>query len=177
MSRRGVDGPVALYLEGNDQYRGWFNSSMICSVISRGLAPFEGLVSHGIVLDAKGNKMSKSLGNVINPLDICSKYGADVLRLWVASVDYSEDSHISNDIIEQVAEQYRKIRNTLLRFPLSNIFDFDYKPLSSYAHALEDKVAIAQINATLRAFDEALEKYRFQQALKALTIFVGEFSG
>lgn len=150
---------------------------MICSVIARGYAPFEGLLSHGIVLDAKGNKMSKSLGNIINPLDICARYGADVLRLWVASVDYSEDCHIGDEIIDQTAELYRKVRNTLLRFPLSNLGDFDHQPFNSYEYSLADKVAIATINEVLKSFDEAVSKYRFQQALKIFSLFVGEFSG
>lgn len=177
MQRRGIEGKVQLYLEGNDQYRGWFNSALICSVITRGFAPFTGLLSHGIVLDAKGNKMSKSLGNIIDPLDICARYGADILRLWVASIDYSEDSHIGNDIIEQVAEQYRRIRNTLLRFPLSNLADFDYQPLATYEFSLADLVTMAQINALVRTFDQAIIQYRYQQALKALTMFIGDLSG
>lgn len=121
--------------------------------------------------------MSKSLGNIIDPLDICARYGADILRLWVASIDYSEDSHIGNDIIEQVAEQYRRIRNTLLRFPLSNLADFDYQPLATYEFSLADLVTIAQINALVRTFDQAIIQYRYQQALKALTMFIGDLSG
>ena len=120
---RGLPYPADVYLEGSDQYRGWFNSSLICSMAYSGHSPYKELVSAGFVLDGKGFKMSKSIGNVVNPMDIVSKQGADILRLWVASVDYTEDVRFSDDLLNQVKEAYRKIRNTY-RFMLGNLFDF-----------------------------------------------------
>src|SRR5690625_3822073 len=115
--------PADLYLEGADQYRGWFNSSLTTSVATTGKSPYKSVVSHGMVLDGKGKKMSKSLGNVILPSKILKQYGADILRLWVSSVDYQGDVRISDEILQQVAEGYRKIRNTF-RFMLANLEDF-----------------------------------------------------
>ncbi len=114
--------PASMYLEGSDQHRGWFHSSLLESCGTRGKAPFESILSHGFVVDGKGLKMSKSLGNIIAPEDILKKYGADILRIWVAASDYSEDLRIDNSILEQHAESYRKIRNTF-RYILGNIND------------------------------------------------------
>ncbi|MBT2216919.1 isoleucine--tRNA ligase [Virgibacillus dakarensis] len=116
--------PADVYLEGSDQYRGWFNSSLSTAVAVTGKAPYENVVSHGFTLDGDGRKMSKSLGNVIVPSKVLKQLGADILRLWVASVDYQADVRISDDILKQVSETYRKIRNTF-RFMLANIADFD----------------------------------------------------
>lgn len=116
--------PADVYLEGSDQYRGWFNSSLSTSVAVTGKAPFKSVISHGFTLDGKGKKMSKSLGNVIVPDKVMKQLGADILRLWVASVDYQADVRVSDDILKQVAEAYRKIRNTF-RFLLGNLHDFD----------------------------------------------------
>ncbi len=124
LSRRGLGFPADLYLEGSDQYRGWFNSSLITSVATTSKAPYKTIVSHGFVLDGNGLKMSKSVGNTIDPLKIINKDGADLLRLWVSSVYYNADVRISNDMLTQVAESYRKIRNTF-KFILGNLFDFD----------------------------------------------------
>ncbi|MCK9198016.1 MAG: class I tRNA ligase family protein, partial [Bacilli bacterium] len=117
---RGYKYPFDLYLEGSDQYRGWFNSSLIIGTAINNCAPYKTCVSHGFVLDGKGNKMSKSLGNTIDPNKIIANSGADILRLWVASVDYQSDVRISDEIIKQAAEQYRKIRNTF-RFLIGNL--------------------------------------------------------
>ncbi|ELL45011.1 isoleucine--tRNA ligase [Spiroplasma melliferum] len=116
--------PVNVYLEGIDQFRGWFNSSLITSVVATGHAPYQVVLSHGFANDEKGRKMSKSLGNVISPLSITDQYGADILRMWVASVDYRDDVKIGSEILKQIAEAYRKIRNTL-RFLLANLNDFN----------------------------------------------------
>ncbi len=113
-----------IYLEGSDQYRGWFNSSLITSFISKGKSPYKTVITHGFVTDKKGNKMSKSLGNVIDPLDIINKNGADILRLWVSSSDYQDTIKISDDAIKQVSNTYRKIRNTI-KFILGNLYDYD----------------------------------------------------
>ena len=124
LNRRGISYPADLYLEGSDQYRGWFNSSIITAVATTGTAPYKNVVSHGFTLDGEGRKMSKSLGNTVDPIKVCNESGADILRLWVASVEYRADMPLSKDILKQVSESYRKIRNTL-RFLLTNTSDFN----------------------------------------------------
>ena len=120
--RKDLKWPASMYLEGSDQHRGWFHSSLLESCGTRGRAPFESILSHGFVVDGKGLKMSKSLGNVIAPEDILKKYGADILRIWVASSNYAEDLRIDHSILDQHAESYRKIRNTF-RYLLGNLND------------------------------------------------------
>ena len=127
--------PADLYLEGSDQYRGWFNSSLSTSVAVSGNAPYKAVLSHGFVLDGEGRKMSKSIGNVVVPNDVMKQLGADILRLWVASVDYQADVRVSDKILKQVAEVYRKIRNTF-RFLLGNLHDFN---------PTTDRVALAEL--------------------------------
>ena len=122
--RYGLDWPVDLYLEGQDQYRGWFQSSLVASVGLKGSAPFRQVVTHGFVVDSEGHKMSKSVGNVILPQQLLEQYGADIVRLWTAMVDFREDVRISEEIMARNADSYRKIRNTL-RFLLGNLSDFD----------------------------------------------------
>jgi isoleucyl-tRNA synthetase len=122
--RYGLDWPADLYLEGQDQYRGWFQSSLVASVGLKGSPPYREVVTHGFVVDAEGRKMSKSVGNVVTPDELLTKYGADILRLWTAMVDFREDIRISEEIMARNAEAYRKIRNTL-RFLLGNLVDFD----------------------------------------------------
>ena len=111
--REDLKWPADMYLEGSDQHRGWFHSSLLESCGTRGKAPFKSILSHGFVVDGKGMKMSKSMGNVISPDDILKNYGADILRVWAASSDYAEDLRIDKSILAQHAESYRKIRNTL----------------------------------------------------------------
>lgn len=120
----GLQWPADLYLEGSDQHRGWFNSSLSTAVAARGTAPYRTVLTHGFLVDEQGRKMSKSLGNGIDPLDVIEKLGADILRLWVSSADYRSDVAASDNILKQVAEAYRKIRNTC-RFLLGNLYDFD----------------------------------------------------
>lgn len=122
--RYGLDWPADLYLEGQDQYRGWFQSSLTASVGLKGSSPYRQVLTHGFVVDADGHKMSKSLGNVITPQELIKKYGADILRLWTVMVDFREDLRISDEIMARNTEAYRKIRNTL-RFLLGNLADFD----------------------------------------------------
>ncbi|TKI97950.1 isoleucine--tRNA ligase, partial [Bacillus wiedmannii] len=133
--REDLQRPADLYLEGSDQYRGWFNSSLSTAVAVTGKAPYKGVLSHGFVLDGEGRKMSKSIGNIVVPKKIMDQLGGDILRLWVSSVDYQSDVRISDDILKQVAEVYRKIRNTF-RFLLGNLDDF--KPS-------ENTVAVAEL--------------------------------
>ena len=129
------DEQADLYLEGSDQHRGWFQSSLLTACALQGKAPYKALLTHGFVVDAQGYKMSKSAGNVTSPQAVVNKYGADILRLWVASTDYSGEITISDEILQRVAESYRRIRNTL-RFLLANIADFKYRhdelPLSEW---------------------------------------------
>ena len=120
----GLSSPADLYLEGSDQHRGWFHSSLLESVGTRGVAPYKSVLTHGFVLDGQGRKMSKSVGNVVAPEDVIKKFGADVLRLWVSAMDYQDDTRISQEILTRVAEAYRRIRNTC-RYILGNINGFD----------------------------------------------------
>ncbi|NYS48894.1 isoleucine--tRNA ligase [Streptococcus danieliae] len=152
-NRDNLQYPADLYLEGSDQYRGWFNSSLITSVANHGVAPYKQLLSQGFVLDGKGEKMSKSLGNTILPSDVEKQFGAEILRLWVSSVDTSNDVRISMDILSQVSETYRKIRNTL-RFLLANTTDFN---------PAEDRVAFED----LRSVDQYM-MVRFNQVVAAI---------
>ncbi|MCX5894382.1 MAG: class I tRNA ligase family protein, partial [Proteobacteria bacterium] len=122
--RAELGSPCDMYLEGSDQHRGWFHSSLLVSVGTRGRAPYRAVLTHGFVVDGKGEKMAKSKGNVIAPEEVIKQYGAEVLRLWVASENYREDMRISPDILKRLSEAYRKIRNTC-RFLLGNLFDFD----------------------------------------------------
>lgn len=124
LSRPGHRWPADMYLEGSDQHRGWFQSSLLIGLCTRGSAPFHTVLTHGFTLDAEGKAMHKSAGNAIPPEDVIAKYGADVLRLWVASEDYRNDIRVSYDLFGQVAEAYRRIRNTA-RFLLGNLYDFD----------------------------------------------------
>ena len=116
--------PCELYLEGSDQHRGWFQSALITAMGIDGKAPYKKVLTHGFVVDGEGKKMSKSLGNVITPEEVMKKYGADILRLWVASSDYSEDVRMSDEILTRLADAYRKIRNTY-KYLLSNLYDYD----------------------------------------------------
>ena len=122
--REELQWPASLYLEGSDQHRGWFQSSLLTSVATTGRAPYNAVLTHGFVVDGEGRKMSKSIGNVVYPQEVIKQYGAELLRLWVASADYKADIRISKDILKQLSEVYRKIRNTF-RYMLSNLYDFD----------------------------------------------------
>ena len=116
--------PADVYLEGGDQYRGWFQSSMLTSIATKGVAPYKQIITHGWTVDGEGKAMHKSLGNAVAPEEVIKDYGADMLRLWVASADYTQDMRISKDIMKQLSEAYLKIRNTA-RYMLGNLFDFD----------------------------------------------------
>ncbi len=170
---RGMKYPADLYLEGSDQYRGWFNSSLITSVAINGYAPYKGLLSHGFVLDGEGRKMSKSLGNVIVPQKVMDQYGADILRLWVASVDYTADVRISMDMLKQVSEVYRKIRNTL-RFLHGNVADFN--PATdrvAYEDLREmDQYMYMRMQDVLKASRAAYDRYEFSTVYHAINNFV-----
>ena len=166
--------PADLYLEGSDQYRGWFNSSLITSVAISGEAPYKELVSAGFVMDDNDNKMSKSLGNVISPNDVGKQLGAEIIRLWTASVDYTQDVRISNDILKQVSETYRKIRNTF-RFLLGNLFNgsFDNRTdLLSYDELEElDKYMVLKFEKVVAKVLDYYENYQFNSITTELINF------
>ena len=164
--------PADLYLEGNDQYRGWFQSSLLTAVATTGGAPYKAVLTHGMILDEERRKFSKSLGNGIVPQEVTEKYGADVLRLWVASTDYQSDVHISNDILKQISESYRKIRNTA-RYILGNVSDFDPNTDSLPVEELMpmDKWALVKLNELITKCLSAYDKYEFHQVYHSVRNF------
>ncbi|MBN3534933.1 isoleucine--tRNA ligase [Mycoplasma procyoni] len=170
----GTEKPFELYFEGSDQYRGWFNSSLINSVVFRKKAPYKELLSHGFIVDEKGQKFSKSLGNGVEPLTLISKYGADVVRLWVANSEYPNDVSYSLKIFEQNIEIYRKIRNTI-KFLLGNINDFDSKQSVELegVHELISQRIKQLKNKIIKNYDE----HRFLLVVKEINNFIIDFSG
>ncbi|VEF48476.1 isoleucyl-tRNA synthetase [Bacillus freudenreichii] len=164
--------PADLYLEGSDQYRGWFNSSLTTSVAVTGKAPYTGVLSHGFVLDGEGHKMSKSLGNVIVPSKVTNQFGAEILRLWVASVDYQSDVRISDPILKQVSEVYRKIRNTF-RFLLGNLADFNPEENAiSFEDLREvDQFLLIRLNNLVKEALESYEDFEFADIYHAVNNF------
>ncbi len=166
--------PADLYLEGSDQHRGWFQSSLLASVGTRGIPPYKGVLTHGFVVDGQGKKMSKSVGNVIAPEEVIKKYGAEILRLWVSSEDYRDDIKVSDEILKQLSDAYRKIRNTI-RFILGNLYDFtpaadsvDYKDLSEL-----DRWALHQFELFKRRAIKAYEEFDFHVVFHGLHQFCG----
>ena len=164
--------PADLYLEGADQYRGWFQSSLLTSVATKGTAPYKAVVTHGWVVDGEGRKMSKSLGNGIEPQEIVDQYGADILRLWVASSDYHADIRISKDILKQLSEAYRKIRNTA-RYILGNLYDFnpdtDRVPLDQLLPI--DQWALKKLDELNQKVREGYDAFEFHQVYHAIHNF------
>lgn len=160
--REGLKWPADLYLEGSDQHRGWFNSSLSTSVAAFGKAPYEAVLTHGFLVDEQGRKMSKSLGNGVDPLQVTKEMGADILRLWVSSADYKNDVAASPQIMKQMTEAYRKIRNTL-RFLLSNLNDFDpAKDSVPYAELPEiDRWALLKLGKVIAKVSQGYENYEF----------------
>lgn len=172
LEREDLQRPADLYLEGSDQYRGWFNSSLSTGVAVTGKAPYKGILSHGFVLDGEGRKMSKSIGNVIVPSKVMNQLGADILRLWVASVDYQADVRVSDPILKQVAEVYRKIRNTF-RFLLGNLADFDPAVHRvSYDDLREvDQFMLVKLNKLIETSLQSYENYEFAGIYHAVNNF------
>ena len=164
--------PVELYLEGSDQHRGWFQSSLLTSVATKGVAPYKSVLTHCFVLDSEGKKMSKSLGNVVSPHEIIKVYGVDVLRLWAASVDYTNDVKIGDNIVKQLVEIFKKIRNTS-RFLLGNLYDFD--PAVDYVEYDElkeiDKYALHKLQILIGNVTEAFDNYEFYKYYQYLQNF------
>lgn len=164
--------PADLYLEGNDQYRGWFQSSLLTSIAAKETAPYKSVITHGMIVDEEGKKFSKSAGNGISPHDIIDQYGADILRLWVVSADYKTDMHISKEILKQLSEAYRKIRNTA-RYILGNISDFDIErdrvPFEKMGEL--DKWALIRLNSVVKKALESYRSYEFHQIFHTLHNF------
>ena len=173
--------PADIYLEGSDQHRGWFQSSLLTSVASQGVAPYKTVLTHGFVLDEKGYKMSKSLGNVVDPLSVIEggsnqkekpAYGADTLRLWVSGVDYSGDVCVGDNIMKQVSDSYRKLRNTL-RYLVGSLNDFDPSkdcvPIDRLPSI--DKYMLGKLSSTVKEVENAYDEYQFYRANQALVHF------
>ena len=164
--------PASLYLEGSDQHRGWFHSALLSSVTTDGQAPYRAVLTHGFVVDGQGKKMSKSAGNVVSPQDVIKQHGAEILRLWVAAQDYQEDLRISSQILTQLVEAYRKIRNTC-RYLLSNVYDFD-----PHKHQVEinrlpelDRWALLRFNNLISQVRKGYETFDFRQIVHELDYF------
>ena len=173
--RKELSFPCGLYLEGSDQHRGWFQSSLICSMAIDQRPPFKTVLTHGFVVDGKGEKMSKSRGNVVSPHDVIKDYGAEILRIWVASSGYNEDIRISTQIIARITEAYRKIRNTV-RFILSNLYDFNpqvdkvgYEELRKI-----DKWILFRAEGLLTRVTQAYEGFQFQKAYREIYNFCNQ---
>jgi isoleucyl-tRNA synthetase len=172
--RDGLRAPADLYLEGSDQHRGWFQSSLLASVGTRGIPPYHGVLTHGFVVDGQGKKMSKSIGNVIAPEEIIKKFGAEILRLWVSSEDYRDDIKISDEILKQLSDAYRKIRNTI-RFLLGNLYDFAPAADRVAYNDMEelDRWAIYQFELFKRRAVKAYADFDFHLVFHGLHQFCG----
>jgi isoleucyl-tRNA synthetase len=170
--------PADLYLEGSDQHRGWFHSSLLTSSMLNRCAPYKGLLTHGFVVDGEGKKMSKSKGNVVAPQKVSDTLGAEILRLWVASTDYSGELSISDEILKRVVESYRRIRNTL-RFLLANTSDFDPKKDAVPVEELFeiDRYAIARMDELQREIGQHFEAYEFHPVAAKLQMYCSEDLG
>jgi isoleucyl-tRNA synthetase len=172
--RNDLKWPASMYLEGSDQHRGWFHSSLLQSCGTRGKAPFESILSHGFVVDGKGLKMSKSLGNVISPEDILKKYGADILRIWVASSNYAEDLRIDYGILDQHSDSYRKIRNTF-RYLLGNLNDkfenIDLEKINLEELPELEQFMLHKIYCLNLEFEKYFKNYDFHNLYKELLNF------
>lgn len=168
-TRPNLRSPSDMYLEGSDQHRGWFHSSLLESIGTRNRAPYKTVLTHGFVVDGEGKKMSKSVGNVIEPQEIIDQYGAEILRLWVAAEDYTDDIRISKEILTRLVEAYRRIRNTS-RYILGNLYDFDpEKDAVPYAEMMEmDRFALHRLQEITRRVREAYERYQFHMVYYTL---------
>ncbi len=176
--RDALEKPADLYLEGSDQHRGWFQSSMLTGCAIDGRAPYKGLLTHGFVVAGDGRKMSKSMGNVIAPQKVAGTLGADILRLWVAATDYSGELSISDEILKRVVESYRRIRNTL-RFLLANLSDFDLRAhtLTSSDWLEIDRYAV-QMTARMQVqMEHDYERFEFHLVVQRLQTFCSEDLG
>ena len=172
LEARGLGFPADLYLEGSDQHRGWFHSSLLTAISTRQQAPYRSVLTHGFAVDGEGKKMSKSLGNIIAPQDVIKKFGAEILRLWVSAEDYRDEVRLSDQILKQLTEAYRRIRNTA-RFLLGNLYDFD--PAQHYLPPDEreefDRLAISWLATLIQRVREAYERFEFHMVYHSLHQF------
>lgn len=171
---KGYPYPADLYLEGNDQYRGWYNSSLILAVATTGIAPYKSIVTHGMIVDGNGEKFSKSKGNGVDPNKICDTYGADILRLWVSTIDFQAESKLSEELIKIVSESYRKIRNTF-KFMLANLLDdaeHVFDPECEYELSELDKMILAKLNSLMETVDKEYASYDFIGVQSAIFNFM-----
>ncbi|MEI7591555.1 MAG: class I tRNA ligase family protein, partial [Deltaproteobacteria bacterium] len=161
-ARAGLHSPADMYLEGSDQHRGWFHSSLLESVGTRKQAPYKSVLTHGFVVDGEGKKMSKSIGNTVEPQEIIEKHGAEILRLWVSAEDYTSDIRVSQEIIDRLIEAYRRIRNTS-RYILGNLYDFDYeRDFVAYEKMEEfDRWIMSRLQELIKKTRSAYENYQF----------------
>ncbi|MDF1543048.1 MAG: isoleucine--tRNA ligase [Anaerosomatales bacterium] len=160
--------PAELYLEGSDQHRGWFQSALLTSVGAYNAAPYERVLTHGFIVDGDGRKMSKSLGNVISPLDVIEKSGADIIRLWAAAADYSQDVSISDEILDRTSEAYRRMRNTF-RFLLSNLYDYEPSMAVEWEQMPEiDRYAMVKLADLVERVTRAYDEWKFHQVYRAV---------
>jgi isoleucyl-tRNA synthetase len=169
---KGLTWPCDMYLEGSDQHRGWFQTSLLTAVGSKGSPPYRSVLTHGFVVDGEGRKMSKLVGNVISPQDVCDELGADILRLWVASADYTVDIPASQEIFDRLVEAYRRVRNTL-RFLIGNLYDFDPQRDSLHAKDMEelDRWILSRLQDLVRRSTRALDEYQLHTVYHALHNF------
>ena len=166
--------PADLYLEGNDQYRGWYNSSLILSIATTGIKPCKKIITHGMMVDANGEKFSKSKGNGVDPNKICSTYGADIFRFWVASVDFTQETRLSEDLIKICSENYRKIRNTF-KFMLANLYDSkdEFADLTGNIElGMVDKLILNELGLVVKNVDKAYNNCDFNIACSTILNFV-----
>ena len=170
--KRGLSQPADLYLEGSDQHRGWFQSSLLTGMTINNLPPFRNVVTHGFVVDSEGKKMSKSLGNVVSPQSIWNQKGADILRAWVASTEFRNEMNFSNEILDRTTDSYRKIRNTI-RFLLSNLYDFDENnQLQKINELIElDQFIVAKAMEVQRDIVADYENFDFHLAFQKILNF------
>lgn len=171
-ARSELRSPADMYLEGSDQHRGWFQAALITSMGIKGEAPYKKVLTHGFVVDGEGKKMSKSIGNVISPEDVMKKYGADILRLWVSSSDYDGDIKLSDEILERLADGYRKIRNTF-RFLLSNLYDFDPEEDAIDEEKIEeiDKWMLSRLHSVVKEVNGYYDKWEFYRVYRTVYNF------
>ena len=170
-ARSDLQFPADVYLEGGDQYRGWFQSSMLTSITAKGVAPYKQILTHGWTVDGEGKAMHKSLGNAVSPEEVIKDYGADMLRLWVSSADYTQDMRIGPEILKQLSQAYLKIRNTA-RYMLGNLDGFDPNKAVAVADMLElDRWAVAQLNELVRDVRAAYDRYEFHAVYRAIYNF------
>ena len=176
-SRPELSRPASLYLEGSDQHRGWFQSSLLTSVGAYDQAPFDTVLTHGFIVDGNGRKMSKSIGNTVSPLDVIKTSGADIVRLWVAAADYGQDVSVSDEILDRTSEAYRRIRNTF-RFLLSNLYDFDPETdRVAFADMPElDRWALAELANLVDRVTIAYDEWRFHVVYRSVYDYVGDLS-